>query len=84
MAVPVGRGEECPACGVDVRCCMNCTSYDAQAPNQCREPMAEWIADREKANFCEWFTLGRRSGERYGAAAEESKKRLEALFGPKK
>ena len=24
--------------------------------NRCREPQAEWVSDREKANFCDIFT----------------------------
>ncbi|HTG17217.1 MAG TPA: hypothetical protein VK747_18340 [Blastocatellia bacterium] len=24
--------------------------------NRCREPQAEWVSDREKANFCDFFT----------------------------
>lgn len=34
---------------------MNCGNYDPSAHNKCREPLAEWVSDREKANFCDLF-----------------------------
>ena len=51
----VSRGDECPRCGSDIRCCLNCTNYDPHAHNKCREPQAEWVTDREKGNFCDFF-----------------------------
>src|SRR5262249_21236790 len=48
----VFRSEECPSCGYDVYCCLNCSNYDPSAHNRCREPLSEWVSDREKANFC--------------------------------
>src|SRR5438132_420128 len=52
----ISRADECPQCGADIHCCLNCTSYDPHAHNKCREPQAEWVTDREKANFCDFFT----------------------------
>jgi hypothetical protein len=76
----VRRSDTCEHCGADVHCCRNCRFHDPYAPNQCREPTADYVADREKANFCDDFSLGRASSDRYATAAEESKRRLEALF----
>jgi len=53
-----GRAESCPHCGSDVRVCLNCGFYDAKSYNECREPVAERVVDKEKANFCEFFDLG--------------------------
>jgi hypothetical protein len=30
-------------------------NYDTSAHNRCREPQAEWVTDRERANFCDYF-----------------------------
>ncbi len=57
----ISRTEECPNCGADVHCCLNCENHDRSAHNQCREPLAEWVSDREKANFCDFFTPGKRA-----------------------
>ena len=51
----VSRTDECPICGEDVHCCLNCLNYDPAAHNRCREPQAEWVSDRERANFCDFF-----------------------------
>jgi hypothetical protein len=51
----ISRTDECPSCGADIHCCLNCTNYDTAAHNRCREPQAEWVTDRERANFCDYF-----------------------------
>lgn len=57
VGVIVGRHDECPHCGADLRCCKNCQSYDPNVHNQCLETTAEFIRDRERANFCAHFTF---------------------------
>jgi hypothetical protein len=52
---PVSRADECPHCAADIHCCLNCLHYDPAMSNRCREPQAEWVSDREKANFCDFF-----------------------------
>jgi len=51
----IGRKDECPNCHADLRCCLNCKFYDRSAPKQCREPIAELVRDRDKANYCDHF-----------------------------
>lgn len=51
----ITRTDECPHCASDVHCCFNCSNYDSAAHNKCREPQSEWVADREKGNFCDYF-----------------------------
>jgi transposase len=42
-------------CGVDMHVCKNCQLYDPAIHNQCREPEAQFIRDREVGNFCPHF-----------------------------
>lgn len=35
-----------------------CQFYDISCYNECREPTADRITDKEKANFCDFFKLG--------------------------
>jgi hypothetical protein len=51
----VGRADECPDCSSDLHCCLNCANYDTGAHNRCREPQSDWVSDRERANFCDFF-----------------------------
>ena len=34
-----------------------CEYYDPHSYNECREPIAERVLDKEKANFCDSFRL---------------------------
>lgn len=54
----IGRSEECNHCGADLRCCKMCQFYDVNSYNECREPVAERIVEKEKANYCDFFKLG--------------------------
>ena len=78
----VGRGDSCAKCRADVKVCKNCKHYDPKAYNECHETMADRIVDKEKSNFCDYFSL--RSGlltpgETKDAAAE-ARKKLDDLF----
>lgn len=54
----IGRQEECPSCYQSLHCCRMCNFYDASSYNECKEPMANRVVDKEKANFCDFFKLG--------------------------
>jgi hypothetical protein len=78
------RTDECGGCGRDLRCCRNCVHFQPTAHNQCLEPVAEWVADKERANFCEYFTF---ADTQSGASArkspeEEAREKWKKLFKP--
>jgi len=52
--VPAFR-EMCPRCDSFLHCCKNCILYDATAPQQCKSPTVELIAEKDKGNFCEEY-----------------------------
>lgn len=54
----IGRQEECPSCYQSLHCCKMCYFYDTTSYNECKEPMANRVLDKEKANFCDFFKLG--------------------------
>ena len=53
----VARRDECSKCSADLHACMNCKFYDQSAYNECREPQAERVVDKDRANFCDYFTF---------------------------
>ena len=53
---PFGRSLRC-SCGKDLRSCKNCRFYLCDARGGCKETSAEPQADKERANFCDWFSL---------------------------
>jgi hypothetical protein len=77
----VSRTDECPHCSSDLHCCLNCSNYDPSAHNRCREPQAEWVTDREKANFCDFFTPNRTmQGQGTKPPGGDVRKAFDSLF----
>lgn len=46
--------------------------------NECKEPAADRVVDKEKNNFCEFYQPG--SGGEQQSAADKAKAAAEALF----
>ena len=51
----LGFREACDRCRADLHVCLNCLHHDPSAYNECHEPNAERILDRDRANRCEYF-----------------------------
>ena len=84
VGVKVGRKDECPHCGADLHVCKNCNLYQPALHNQCREPNAEWVTDRDRRNFCDYFSLN--SAVSTGIKtnrAQDARTKLDQLFKPK-
>jgi hypothetical protein len=78
----IGRRDACRGRGSDLRCCRNCAFYAPGAHHDCREPQAEPQVDKERGNFCDWFSPGGASAAPADAAAV-ARAKLTALFGKK-
>lgn len=78
ITAKIGFREECMHCKTDLHVCKNCHFYDPKAYNECKEPSADVVKDKEKFNYCEFFQSGGR-----GAAVDEKAKlkaAADALF----
>lgn len=75
----ISREDLCPHCGRYLRCCKQCRFYDPRAYNECKEVMAERIVDKERSNFCDFFSPKGESNHQ-DKQVEEAKKKLQALF----
>jgi hypothetical protein len=75
----IGRQSQCPFCGSDLHCCLNCSFYDNGAYNDCREPQAERVLDKTRSNFCDFFKF-KQSGKSSVTADSGTKDKLELLF----
>ena len=53
----VGREALCPHCDAHLHACVQCRFYEPTLHNQCLEPEAEQVRDRQKANFCDFYQL---------------------------
>lgn len=79
-----GRSETCEGCGADLKVCLNCVSYDPHSAYQCRDRRAEPVAEKDRANYCEWFEFARRqwTGPAPAAAREQqARQALKKLLG---
>jgi len=75
--------DACPQCDSDLHACRNCRHYDPAKNNQCAETQAEWVRDKEAANYCDYFSPGaaRRAGAlRPSSGVDDAKKRFDSLF----
>jgi hypothetical protein len=75
----LGFREACEGCDADLHSCVNCAHYDPGAHNDCREPSAEYVSDRERANRCDWFQPGDREGGE-ASPRDQALSDLDALF----
>jgi hypothetical protein len=80
--LPLSRFSECKSCHAPLHVCRQCEFYDAGVANSCREPIAEPVQDKTRANFCAY--LRPRAGAFVaadGSTGAKARSDLEALFG---
>lgn len=78
--LPLARAAQCRACRADLHVCKLCEFYATGIANDCREPIADRVVNKERANFCGY--LKPRPGA-YQANSESGRARggaLDALF----
>ena len=81
VPLPIGRLAECLDCRAELHVCRLCELYDPAVAQACREPLAEEVKDKTKANFCEHF-YPRPEAYAPGPTPDEAPSaELAALFG---
>lgn len=76
---PLERRAECSKCHRDAHVCLNCVFYDTGAHHECREEQAEWVKEKDRANFCSYFSA--RTSTAQVSEAEKALSKLQSLFG---
>ena len=79
-AADFGREARCPSCGKATHACRNCRFYAPGRANDCLEPIAERVIDKERPNFCDLFEPVRRGGPAAKPSADDLRAAAEALF----
>ena len=81
----ISRLETCGQCDADLHCCRNCRLMDPGKHNQCSEPQAEWVSDKDRANYCDYFEPRTSIDlvQRSGAGADSTRDAFDALFKKK-
>jgi hypothetical protein len=81
LTPPIERRDECPACRAQLYVCKFCEFHDPKVAKQCREPVADEVKEKERANFCGYFKLNPNAyvlADHSGA--QKAKADLDALF----
>ncbi len=82
VLLPFSRYEECGKCKADLHVCYSCRHYDPAAADACREDRADFVLDKDRANFCDWFKPGKNAYKRKDQGESRAVERqLAELFG---
>jgi hypothetical protein len=78
----IGRKDTCPKCDADLHTCLNCRHYNPRAHNECNETQAEWVREKDRSNFCDYFepSRGAGAGPPSTARQNDARARFEDLF----
>ena len=75
------RGDECPLCHADLHVCKACEFYESGAHNDCRESSAEFVNDKERGNFCDYFRVKKDCRVKPDNDTSTARNAFNALFG---
>ena len=85
MGSSISVRDYCTKCNRDLHSCFNCQHYSPEAYNECHEPQAERVVDKEKANCCDYFKPSNRNpGASEGKSKADYLKQLDGLFRQEK
>ncbi len=82
LLLPFSRYEECSTCKADLHACLSCMHYAPNLADGCTEDRADFVLDKDKANFCDFFKVNPKAyNKKDDAAAKAARARLAELFG---
>ena len=84
LVTEIFRTTTCPDCGADLHSCVNCKFYSVNSHFDCRETIQEPVVDKERANFCDFYSLNPgpfKTDDRQARAKAQAKAQAQALFG---
>ena len=58
-----------------------CVFFDTVAAQQCREPVADPVSDKQRANFCGYFQINPHAFTEPSDQTTASRRQVDALFG---
>jgi len=81
----VYRSTTCTHCHKDLKVCLNCRFYSPGAHWDCAESVDELVKEKDRANFCTFFSFRSSAQPKPGAppsdASHQAKRKLDKLFG---
>jgi hypothetical protein len=81
----VFRNSTCPSCQKDLKICLNCRFYSPGAHWDCGETIDEQVKDKDRANFCTFFSFRTEAPGTEPAqqpdARQQARRKIDKLFG---
>ncbi|MCY4264180.1 MAG: hypothetical protein OXE78_04930 [Gammaproteobacteria bacterium] len=82
LLLPFSRQEVCEHCQADLHVCLACRYYDPGLANACREDHADFVLDKDRANFCDYFSVNTQAFRPHDdAEARAARAELARIFG---
>lgn len=82
LTLPLSRFDICKQCRAELHVCRQCIFYDVTVARQCREPIAEEVRDKQRANYCDYFVIRHDAWRPVATdAVQQARSQLDALFG---
>lgn len=82
LLLPFSRYEECSTCKADLHACVSCKNYRPNLSDGCSEDRADFVLDKDKANFCDFFNVNPKAYSlKDDASGKAARARLAELFG---
>ncbi len=80
----IGSASKCGKCGVDLRTCINCESFDPGAVFECAQKIPARISPKDTTNACTFFSprvqVERETGSTPAGGGSDAKKAFDDLF----
>ncbi len=55
--VVIDQSAQCPQCGFALHSCKQCTHFDPGSRFECRQPIAQRVAQKDANNACEFYAV---------------------------
>lgn len=82
VPLPLSRYAECPGCRSELYVCRMCRFYDPGVAQACREPMADEVKEKTRANFCDYMEPSPAAWQPDASNPNaDAERRLQELFG---
>ncbi len=80
---PIYRNTLCSECGKELKTCRNCRHYSPGEANDCHETVSEPVLEKDRANFCDWFSpaADAGAGEKNDSSKGDARQAFADLFG---
>lgn len=80
LSLPLRRLDACQSCNAELHVCRLCEFYDTAVAKHCREPVADEVKDKARANFCDYFKPKPGAYTAPDSAAAKARAELEQMF----